>query len=300
MKSVKLKLMAAAVAATVASPAFAAIDNYLTHNGELFLTVYNPNAATPVSFYFDLTPIAGQAALGTFNLNDFLPTGVPGGGVGAGSLPPSPNPVGAVEQAGTNFTWNINTSTAGWSEFLAAAGASSGWKWQVVAGDSVGSQGISHQIRYLSTSVDPLSVVQGQTTGNLLAYRDTQANIDTINSTPSATPADGSGTFLEGAGGEAYFGTGFGERWKGRASYDTLGNVGQSLAFFYLTGRAATTAQIQQFANGANWTFAQNGAGGYDLIYSAVPEPGEWALMLAGLSVLGMVTRRRRAKNEKE
>jgi hypothetical protein len=278
MKSAKLKLAAAAVAAKVGAATIAAIDNFNTGNGELFLTVYNPTVAagqSPVSYYFDLTPIVGQTAMGTFNLNDFLPTGVAG-------------------QVGTNFNWTIS-GTDGWSQFVSNAGPASQWKWQVAAGDSVGSQGVIDGLRYLSTSSDPLSTVQAQTTAALVQFRNVSTGyIASINSTPSATPPDGSGTFLQGAGGLSYFGESA-ERWNGFSSFETLGNVGQSMGFYYLTGRPQTTALAAEYAG--NWTFAQNQAGGYDLIYSAVPEPGEWALMLAGLSVLGMVTRRRRAKN---
>jgi hypothetical protein len=279
MKSAKLKLAAAAVAAMVAAPAFAAIDNFATGNGELFLTVYNPTVAagqSPVSYYFDLTPIVGQTAMGTFNLNNFLPTGVAG-------------------QIGTNFNWTIS-GTDGWSQFVSNAGPASQWKWQVVAGDSTGSPNVIGQQRYLSTSADPLSTVDDQTNSNLNLWSQASINyVDTINTSASAAAADGSGTFLQGAGGLAYFGDGMGERWGSRSAFETLGNVGQSLGFYYLTGRPATTSLVTEYAG--NWTFAQNQAGGYDLIYSAVPEPGELALMLAGLSVLGMVTRRRRAKS---
>jgi hypothetical protein len=300
--NLKLRAMAAAVALLAASGAAqAAVDDFTTGNGELFLNVYDPTAATPLSYYFDLGAPAAMATPGgpftpaagtTFNMNDFLPTGVTPNG--AGLAPTVGNPAGLapgyVETPGTSFLWHI-TGTNGFAAFLAGATANTNWKWNVVAGDSTGSQGIVDQVRYVFTSNSGLATILGTTTSNLNNMKGVNPFITTGINPPALNPDD-SGTFLSPSAG--YFGTGFTDSFNGRLNGSISGAVGNQMPFYYITGRAASTVQGQQYANGAFFSFLQEPAGNYDLVYTVpVPEPGTFAMLVAGLLAVGGIARRR-------
>lgn len=309
----KLKTLAtAALMTAVSAPALAAIDPFnpgagVNGNGELFFNVYDPTAPVPLSFYFDLRQNASMTSaltgntMGTFKMNDFLPTGAAVGGAGTGGGVAATNAPGFVEQQGVKFVWHLDATTAGFQAFLAGAGATSNWKWNVVAGDSTGSQVVLDQVRYLTTSPNATPAAPSQT--NLNNWKATDVYVS-ANNTASGLEADASGTSTN-ANGNAYFGAGFGDNWK-NFGFNSVAGVGEAQYFHYVTGRPTSANGQSQasfvnqfdnggFANGASWMFAANPNGGYDLTYmtAPVPEPETWALLAAGLAVVGAYARRR-------
>ncbi|MBY0579190.1 MAG: PEP-CTERM sorting domain-containing protein, partial [Burkholderiales bacterium] len=81
--------------------------------------------------------------------------------------------------------------------------------------------------------------------------------------------------------------------------YDTAA-IGQSQNFFFMTplynvrgGLAGTiTTQMGNAAGVSSFTLGSNGVLSYQV--AAVPEPGEWALMLSGFGLFGFIAKRRK------
>lgn len=317
----KLKTLVAALTAAAASaPALANIDPYnpgvgTNGNGELFFNLYDPLAQTPVSFYFDLRQNASMVdaktgnTLGTFKLNDFLPSVAAAGGSGVGAPGPYTNAPGFVEQPGVKLTWHFDANTQGFEQFVNLASGTSNWKWNVVAGDSTGSQVVLDNVRYLTTSLEADPIAPSQTQLNSWKGTDVYVSANNVASGTGAD-ADDSATVTNAAG-DAYFGAGFQDNWKGFAPFSSVAGVGEAQYFYYVSGRATSAngqsqrALIEQFdnggfANGASWLFAANPSGGYDLTYmtAPVPEPETWAMLAAGLAVVGAYARRRRQQQQ--
>jgi hypothetical protein len=205
---------------------------------------------------------------------------------------------GSAGNAGTG-TWAADATL---TSFLAGANAAT-TQWNITATDMVGITGATgglNAARVLTTT--QLAAITPQSnsaikTYNVNAYY-TQASLLSGANTSVATDAvNGAAGFA----GVAQFGTNFG----GKANFSNTAGLGQSQNFFFLTNTstaAGTAAFVGQFANTAGastWTLASNGALNYTVAASvaAVPEPGEWALMLSGFGLIGFIATRRRNMN---
>ncbi len=150
--------------------------------------------------------------------------------------------------------------------------------------------------RYLSTSAAAaINASNGQVFAmdNVDVYM-TAANGDATNSTHGIAAA-GANLYDAGDHQNVSFQNGSGDNWKGAVSFTSPGSVNNPLNFYYLSNTSSTSANAASVTKYAgSWTFdsVQN-----QLIYSsaaAVPEPETYALLLAGLGLMGSIARRRR------
>lgn len=298
--SFKLKALAVAAAVVAAGPANAAIDAFSTGNGELFFSVHDQVAQR--SFVFDLT------GSGT-NLNDFLPNYYTGNAafhsnVTSAAISPAPavGAPSAVEASGFSLSFDIDALDE-WSTFVANTN-SANWEWNVVAGDSTGSQGALHSIRYLMTSSNAIGVVDNTTTTQLNNMKNADIQyVVALNNKAGNEAADFSDYNDNSVPGDVYFGAKFQDNWLGFVPDGISGGLGDSMSFYYMTGRPSSNVGVAQFGNeggAANWTFRQVAGtpGQYELVYAAaavaeIPEPSTWAMLSAGLLALGFIARRR-------
>jgi hypothetical protein len=151
------------------------------------------------------------------------------------------------------------------------------------------------QNRYLSTSTaNAVTSTNGQVFAmdNIDQYV-IAANNDTTNSTHgSDVNAAGASMYDDGDNAQAYY-QNSGDNWKGAVSFTSPGSVADPLNFYFLTNTstvAASQSSVTKYAG--QWQFDAASA---QLSYvAAVPEAETWAMLLAGLGVMGAVVRRRK------
>jgi hypothetical protein len=292
----KQKLIAAAVALVAASGAHASIANSISGNGSLVLFTYD--TGSNVTAMYDLG----------VNMDSFLPDAMSSGG---------------------SITWNLNASTVAgtgaYSSFSAALNYGSVYssfapqtsvKWGVIALDSTGTA--LGNDRYLSTSKDTFGTVDNQTKTNLVAFGPAPGIDSFLNAHSNLAGHSDADGFINGASlstdagatttAQAANGFGTSGKWKDKASFVAVNDAGAGMGFFYLdtlnstTNSPATTyANVIQYGNAAgNATFLYDDVAGtltfnQIAVVPAIPEPSEYALMLAGLGMLGFMARRRLA-----
>jgi hypothetical protein len=306
----KSMLAIALAAATV--PAMAAIDDQLTGNGELFLAVSNWGGAeaSRVTYVFDTG----------IKMDDFLPVSSALGVTEASTL------------SDTSFRTALPNWNTFISQLTTAGGSVADLRFAVIAVDSTGANAATSPnskriLTTASTGAGPmvadapstesfqnsdLNLLTSVSSGvsrfiagtNLLATHNTPGNGVSINVRQGGTDnADWSNAFLDSlsfAGSQLNFTTG--AELGAQSRFVFAGNAGPGTGSY--NSRAVNAinyslgnADVDDLTSGLAATFSVvAGLDGAELVYTAaIPEPGEWAFMMAGLSLAGLIARRRAA-----
>jgi hypothetical protein len=279
-------LIASALAAVSIAPAFAEIaTTYSTTGSELFLVVKANAGSTENTFVKDLG----------VTFQDFLP-----------------NDKYALDGS-KNLSYTL-AGDANWDAFKTATSLTSA-KWAVYAiydnstldTDGIGSKGM------LMTTNKPASGMLGTSSANrlndsklTLGINAEKTFIDKTNTLSGQTGVAAGSSLITGTSNGSF--TFSKQLFYGQSTASTTatfaptGNIGDVMRFaaVYNTN-GATNSNVQNFSfEGldyavidkyvSTWTLNSDG----DLAFTAaVPEPGEWAFMMAGLGLVGMIARRR-------
>lgn len=197
-----------------------------------------------------------------------------------------------------SFTWNLTTGdyASAWSAFSSVANLSTA-KWAVYAADGTGS-GVGAR-GLLSTFVSGTTVVSTQQLNTTIANFDTYLNA--VNALPSHSTTENGGSSV--TSGNAYAGASIAYGTAGNinsSGHISAGKFGDSLTFIQQLSGANVGARPSSTTLGnadGSYTFNLSNTGtlSFNVPTSAVPEADSYAMLLAGLGVLGLVTRRRKA-----
>ena len=261
----KLKLIALA-AMLAAGSANAAIVDGSTGNGELFMTVLDSVGQKSYTLDLNLT------------MNDFL-AGI------------------AVSGASYNYAADANMTSF---LSLVAPADKSGLKFAIGAMDTVGANATDYH-RYITTAS---SIVLGTSTLDQVRNVDLKqlgAQGSFFLGDANSYIGVGNSAIITDASTLAYADSAvWGNNWGGKANFTSTGLVGSDLNMYFLrqtSGASAannTRASYASLLQGGGQVFANLDTSG-NLVISAVPEADTYAMMLAGLGLVGFMAARRRA-----
>lgn len=271
----ELKLMAAAVALIAATGANAAVTNSQGGNGGLFFTIYDAGVSGAAdddrAYVRNLASLANGSNLGGL-LNNW-----------ASATTTSPLPALPADKQGFGTIFSMDAD-ANLQSFLTASTNTSRLKWNIAAVDSAGTD------RLLTTAA---SVVAP----NYNAFRSVATAADSYLAAMNPS-LSGQSALYNGAASSINL---WGDNIAGKIAFSNTTGLGGSQGFFVLSERVAsgsttTLADVRQFKADAStdmqWKLANNGNLSYGAV-AAIPEPSEYALMLAGLGMLAFIARRR-------
>ena len=274
----KLKVLLAATALAVAGQASAAIDLPASANGELFVDVTDSIAG--ISFTGDLgapTTVLNSAYIPTDpRAKDFT--------------------VAATSAPGTTYVWDL-TGFGAWGTFKTSASAANA-VFDVVGGFRTSTSTAGGQA-LLTTSVNPItssgagSFSNGGVTTVLTKLGTMFLDGATgVNAMPGMAVANGSTTAVA-ADAYAYTGTSKGD-YLFATSIKSTDSVANSLSFYQLvTSSSSSLGKSVATAYAGSWSLDYAGNKLSYSVAAPVPEADTWAMMLAGLMVVGGITRRR-------
>ena len=288
--SLRIKMIAAAVAMAASVGANAAIQNAATPSlnsqSEGMFTAYGNGFA----YTFDLAQAGFDSLFGTNTMMNNLVTNTDAQLTG-------PATIEVLQKPASGIIYDLALPSFG--DFLGQAGTS-GIQFNVAFGDSVGTD------RWLTTLQSPLGSMGpwtlfdgiGTKFNNYAAGASTKM---TGNGTATSDRATDGWVITTAADGTAY-GALYGNNFGGSvAGMDNTGELGGAVNMAVLYGSSAIAPMAKAFtldgqqieartylADDGQWHL-QIGA------VAAVPEPETYAMLLAGLGLVGAVARRRRA-----
>lgn len=294
MNRLKLTTISSAVLLIAASGSASAMITYnsaTTPNGpaEIFVDVFSSSAG--ISYALDLgAPLNLSTSGGTYSLDPTLQDS---------------GPTSDWSKAGTKLRWDLSNDAA-WATFKGTSGVSAATaSFDVKAID--GRTGAAIYGALTTVGSGDVTTTNNQTLNN---YKQVAIGglVDGVNTLAGMAAANGSTTATNTTGGapgfQGYYDNGSGTQWHGFASYDSSGSVNTALPFYYLSraaGGTSAAAIVAQYGDNTTgtlvpglWTvnFAQNYVQ-YEVAAVPVPEPGTWAMMVAGVLAVAGIARRR-------
>jgi MYXO-CTERM domain-containing protein len=254
MKSNKIKTLVAAVALAASGTAFAAFDGSEGNSSVLF------NAYESTSGY-------------SFTLDTGLRKD-------------------DITSAFSSLSVNL-ANDANWNSFLSHVGSThlADIKWDVIAADTNAGSIDSDPVSYLTTG--PAEGVPGD-------LRNAQVNSwgGNFNSFVTASGNWGATGFVggnstlhfkEGPADYASFEVAEGNNWNTKSTFDTTAGLGGTLSFYEITKDGVPVINHASATLLGAVTLSESGT----LAISPVPEADSWAMLLAGLTLVGAIARRR-------
>lgn len=203
--------------------------------------------------------------------------------------------------ASSSFSHNL-AADANWNSFLSAVGAShvADIKWNLIAADTNSGSLDGDPISFLTTGAAdgvPNGTRNAQLNswvGNVNSYITAASSVG-ANGGQGAIDAPGfvgGNTYLHLKDGSADFASyevAHGSNWNTKANFDTTAGLGESLSFYEITKNGTSNTAIVNAALLGTVTLSSAG----ELSVSPVPEAETWAMLLAGLALVGTIARRR-------
>lgn len=277
----KTKLIAAAIALGVSGFANATITGGATGNTEFVFSAYDSSAGK--GYTYDLSDLGWNDIFGTdVRMNSLIGSTNTASAIGST----------LVAKPANGILFDI--ALPSFSTFLAGANAAN-LNWNVVSAEV---SGIRRIVQTVSTApAAPLTNAKVITAANNFDFY--TSAVSSFGTHPG-TVADDGVALTVAADGTAYAGN-LGANF-GNAGYASTGGINDALSL-YVFGSTSTTsnqnagrvAQLKSADGQAVVARIYQGADGYHLQISAVPEPETYAMLLAGLGLLGFAARRKNA-----
>jgi hypothetical protein len=267
----KMGMLAGALALAVAGQANASMVTGTTGSSDAILQIWD--SANNTSYTKDLG----------INLSSFL------SGVSGTSTALTANSGNATTPVGNQ----LFTADSLLTSFLSTANQAA-LVWNVTAVDNTGALNFGLKQLITTTAVNIKSAANSLSTVTQNTQLQTAiGNLDLTYS--AANGASGASTSVTAGSSDTWIAKI--NQLNTSLAFNTSGTLGSTLNFWYLTPSSTSTiakSSVAEFGNSqqvATWNLASNG----DLTYSvaAVPEPGEWLLMLSGFGLIGFIATRR-------